>query len=156
METACKKQIFNGVCLRLWLQVDVLQAFMVGFVFAKMSQPKQRTQTLLFSRSVLCTIQKGTPTALSEFISYMYTVLNLLVFSLNIFLILKCYFELMVGARSTLNNPSLAHSNYSGQCHTYAMFSFLCIVLSSSKCENYLFVQERTTIKRFIVIKNCF
>ncbi|XP_015439224.1 PREDICTED: uncharacterized protein LOC107194167 isoform X2 [Dufourea novaeangliae] len=33
----------------------IIQAFMVGIVFAKMSRPKQRTQTLLFSRNaVIC------------------------------------------------------------------------------------------------------
>ena len=33
----------------------MIQAFMVGIVFAKMSRPKQRTQTLLFSRNaVIC------------------------------------------------------------------------------------------------------
>lgn len=33
----------------------ILQAFMVGIVFAKLSRPKKRTQTLLFSRNaVIC------------------------------------------------------------------------------------------------------
>lgn len=33
----------------------MIQAFMVGIVFAKLSRPKKRTQTLLFSRNaVIC------------------------------------------------------------------------------------------------------
>ncbi|XP_054258073.1 ATP-sensitive inward rectifier potassium channel 12-like [Macrosteles quadrilineatus] len=37
----------------------VIQAFMVGFVFAKMARPKQRTQTLLFSRYAVISQRDG-------------------------------------------------------------------------------------------------
>ncbi|PSN50742.1 hypothetical protein C0J52_01202 [Blattella germanica] len=37
----------------------MIQAFMVGIVFAKMSRPKQRAQTLLFSRSAVVCLRDG-------------------------------------------------------------------------------------------------
>ncbi|XP_046663313.1 ATP-sensitive inward rectifier potassium channel 12-like [Homalodisca vitripennis] len=37
----------------------MMQAFMVGFVFAKMARPKQRTQTLLFSRYATVSLRDG-------------------------------------------------------------------------------------------------
>ncbi|XP_063234505.1 G protein-activated inward rectifier potassium channel 3-like isoform X2 [Bacillus rossius redtenbacheri] len=49
----CPEAIFV-MCLQSITGV-MIQAFMVGIVFAKMSRPKQRTQTLLFSRvAVIC------------------------------------------------------------------------------------------------------
>ncbi|KAK7865562.1 hypothetical protein R5R35_010099 [Gryllus longicercus] len=49
----CPEAVFV-MCLQSITGV-MIQAFMVGIVFAKMSRPKQRTQTLLFSRSaVVC------------------------------------------------------------------------------------------------------
>ncbi|KAJ8892253.1 hypothetical protein PR048_004833 [Dryococelus australis] len=49
----CPEAIFI-MCLQSITGV-MIQAFMVGIVFAKMSRPKQRTQTLLFSRiAVIC------------------------------------------------------------------------------------------------------
>ncbi|XP_076292913.1 uncharacterized protein LOC143215057 isoform X4 [Lasioglossum baleicum] len=49
----CPEAIFV-MCLQSIAGV-MIQAFMVGIVFAKMSRPKQRTQTLLFSRNaVIC------------------------------------------------------------------------------------------------------
>ncbi|KAL0123022.1 hypothetical protein PUN28_007569 [Cardiocondyla obscurior] len=49
----CPEAIFI-MCLQSISGV-MIQAFMVGIVFAKMSRPKQRTQTLLFSRNaVIC------------------------------------------------------------------------------------------------------
>ncbi|XP_059473829.1 G protein-activated inward rectifier potassium channel 3 isoform X2 [Neocloeon triangulifer] len=49
----CPEAIFI-MCLQSITGV-MIQAFMVGIVFAKMSRPKKRTQTLLFSRSaVIC------------------------------------------------------------------------------------------------------
>nr|CAD7613455.1 unnamed protein product [Timema genevievae] len=49
----CPEAIFV-MCLQSITGV-MIQAFMVGIVFAKMSRPKQRTQTLLFSRvAVVC------------------------------------------------------------------------------------------------------
>jgi potassium inwardly-rectifying channel subfamily J len=42
------------MCLQSIVGV-MIQAFMVGIVFAKLSRPKKRTQTLLFSRNaVIC------------------------------------------------------------------------------------------------------
>ncbi|KAL0122752.1 hypothetical protein PUN28_007450 [Cardiocondyla obscurior] len=49
----CPEAIFI-LCLQSMTGV-ILQAFMVGIVFAKLSRPKKRTQTLLFSRNaVIC------------------------------------------------------------------------------------------------------
>ncbi|XP_018055990.1 PREDICTED: ATP-sensitive inward rectifier potassium channel 12-like isoform X9 [Atta colombica] len=49
----CPEAIFI-MCLQSIAGV-MIQAFMVGIVFAKMTRPKQRTQTLLFSRNaVIC------------------------------------------------------------------------------------------------------
>ncbi|CAL7934928.1 unnamed protein product [Xylocopa violacea] len=49
----CPEAIFV-MCIQSIAGV-MIQAFMVGIVFAKMSRPKQRTQTLLFSRNaVIC------------------------------------------------------------------------------------------------------
>ncbi|XP_043599428.1 uncharacterized protein LOC122575076 isoform X2 [Bombus pyrosoma] len=49
----CPEAIFV-MCIQSIVGV-MIQAFMVGIVFAKMSRPKQRTQTLLFSRNaVIC------------------------------------------------------------------------------------------------------
>lgn len=39
----------------------ILQAFMVGIVFAKLSRPKKRTQTLLFSRNAVICQRDGQP-----------------------------------------------------------------------------------------------
>lgn len=39
----------------------VIQAFMVGIVFAKLSRPKKRTQTLLFSRNAVICHRDGVP-----------------------------------------------------------------------------------------------
>jgi hypothetical protein len=49
----CPEAIFV-MCLQSIVGV-MIQAFMVGIVFAKLSRPKKRTQTLLFSRNaVIC------------------------------------------------------------------------------------------------------
>lgn len=49
----CPEAIFV-MCLQSIAGV-MIQAFMVGIVFAKLSRPKKRTQTLLFSRNaVIC------------------------------------------------------------------------------------------------------
>ncbi|EZA52802.1 ATP-sensitive inward rectifier potassium channel [Ooceraea biroi] len=49
----CPEAIFT-MCIQSMTGV-ILQAFMVGIVFAKLSRPKKRTQTLLFSRNaVIC------------------------------------------------------------------------------------------------------
>ncbi|XP_071563653.1 ATP-sensitive inward rectifier potassium channel 12 isoform X2 [Temnothorax nylanderi] len=49
----CPEAIFT-LCIQSMTGV-ILQAFMVGIVFAKLSRPKKRTQTLLFSRNaVIC------------------------------------------------------------------------------------------------------
>lgn len=49
----CPEAIFI-MCLQSIVGV-MIQAFMVGVVFAKLSRPKKRTQTLLFSRNaVIC------------------------------------------------------------------------------------------------------
>ena len=37
----------------------ILQAFMVGVVFAKLTRPKKRTNTLLFSRSAVVCLRDG-------------------------------------------------------------------------------------------------
>lgn len=39
----------------------MIQAFMVGVVFAKLSRPKKRTQTLLFSRHAVISHRDGMP-----------------------------------------------------------------------------------------------
>lgn len=39
----------------------MIQAFMVGVVFAKLSRPKKRTQTLLFSRNAVISHRDGVP-----------------------------------------------------------------------------------------------
>lgn len=64
------KSIFQTVFELLYISLNVLevndfqtlyvfQAFMVGFVFAKMARPKQRTQTLLFSRYSVISLRDG-------------------------------------------------------------------------------------------------
>lgn len=53
MTEECPEAIFV-MCIQSLAGV-MIQAFMVGIVFAKMTRPKQRTQTLLFSRNaVIC------------------------------------------------------------------------------------------------------
>ncbi|XP_011875775.1 PREDICTED: G protein-activated inward rectifier potassium channel 3-like isoform X4 [Vollenhovia emeryi] len=47
----CPEAIFT-LCIQSMTGV-ILQAFMVGIVFAKLSRPKKRTQTLLFSRNAI-------------------------------------------------------------------------------------------------------
>lgn len=44
---------------RLIFLLCTFQAFMVGIVFAKMARPKQRTQTLLFSRNAVIAMRDG-------------------------------------------------------------------------------------------------
>lgn len=39
----------------------MIQAFMVGVVFAKLSRPKKRTQTLMFSRNAVINHRDGVP-----------------------------------------------------------------------------------------------
>ncbi|XP_049854871.1 G protein-activated inward rectifier potassium channel 3-like isoform X1 [Schistocerca gregaria] len=53
----CPEAIFV-MCLQSICGV-MIQAFMVGIVFAKMSRPKQRTQTLLFSRNAVICLRDG-------------------------------------------------------------------------------------------------
>lgn len=53
----CPEAIFV-MCLQSITGVFI-QAFMVGIVFAKMARPKQRTQTLLFSRNAVIAMRDG-------------------------------------------------------------------------------------------------
>ncbi|XP_017785588.1 PREDICTED: G protein-activated inward rectifier potassium channel 3-like [Nicrophorus vespilloides] len=55
---ACPEAIFF-LCLQSITGV-MIQAFMVGIVFAKLSRPKKRTQTLLFSRHAVICQRDGT------------------------------------------------------------------------------------------------
>lgn len=55
----CPEAIFV-MCLQSMTGV-ILQAFMVGIVFAKLSRPKKRTQTLLFSRNAVICQRDGQP-----------------------------------------------------------------------------------------------
>ncbi|XP_017888097.1 inward rectifier potassium channel 2-like isoform X2 [Ceratina calcarata] len=48
------------ICIQSMTGV-ILQAFMVGIVFAKLSRPKKRTQTLLFSRNAVICQRDGQP-----------------------------------------------------------------------------------------------
>ncbi|XP_034830952.1 ATP-sensitive inward rectifier potassium channel 12 isoform X2 [Maniola hyperantus] len=53
----CPEAIFV-MCLQSIVGVFI-QAFMVGIVFAKMSRPKKRTQTLLYSRNAVICLREG-------------------------------------------------------------------------------------------------
>lgn len=53
----CPEAIFI-MCLQSLVGV-MIQAFMVGIVFAKLSRPKKRTQTLLFSRNAVINQRDG-------------------------------------------------------------------------------------------------
>ncbi|KAL3273235.1 hypothetical protein HHI36_014689 [Cryptolaemus montrouzieri] len=55
----CPEAIFV-MCLQSITGV-MIQAFMVGIVFAKLSRPKKRTQTLLFSRVAVVSHRDGVP-----------------------------------------------------------------------------------------------
>ncbi|KAG7210449.1 hypothetical protein KM043_011978 [Ampulex compressa] len=55
----CPEAIFI-LCIQSMTGV-ILQAFMVGIVFAKLSRPKKRTQTLLFSRNAVICQRDGQP-----------------------------------------------------------------------------------------------
>ncbi|XP_066587883.1 inward rectifier potassium channel irk-1-like isoform X2 [Prorops nasuta] len=55
----CAEAIFV-MCIQSMTGV-ILQAFMVGIVFAKLSRPKKRTQTLLFSRNAVICQRDGQP-----------------------------------------------------------------------------------------------
>ncbi|XP_014299125.1 ATP-sensitive inward rectifier potassium channel 12 [Microplitis demolitor] len=55
----CPEAIFI-MCIQSMTGV-ILQAFMVGIVFAKLSRPKKRTQTLLFSRNAVICQRDGQP-----------------------------------------------------------------------------------------------
>ncbi|XP_020300464.1 G protein-activated inward rectifier potassium channel 3-like isoform X2 [Pseudomyrmex gracilis] len=55
----CPEAIFT-MCIQSMTGV-ILQAFMVGIVFAKLSRPKKRTQTLLFSRNAIICQRDGQP-----------------------------------------------------------------------------------------------
>ncbi|KAK2576338.1 hypothetical protein KPH14_005697 [Odynerus spinipes] len=55
----CPEAIFV-MCIQSMTGV-ILQAFMVGIVFAKLSRPKKRTQTLLFSRNAVICQRDGQP-----------------------------------------------------------------------------------------------
>ncbi|XP_014205713.1 G protein-activated inward rectifier potassium channel 3-like isoform X2 [Copidosoma floridanum] len=55
----CPEAIFI-MCIQSMTGV-ILQAFMVGIVFAKLSRPKKRTQTLLFSRNAVICLRDGQP-----------------------------------------------------------------------------------------------
>ncbi|XP_011298552.1 G protein-activated inward rectifier potassium channel 3 isoform X2 [Fopius arisanus] len=57
--TECPQAIFV-MCIQSMTGV-ILQAFMVGIVFAKLSRPKKRTQTLLFSRNAVICQRDGQP-----------------------------------------------------------------------------------------------
>ncbi|XP_076235323.1 uncharacterized protein LOC143179825 isoform X2 [Calliopsis andreniformis] len=55
----CPEAVFV-ICIQSMTGV-ILQAFMVGIVFAKLSRPKKRTQTLLFSRNAVICQRDGQP-----------------------------------------------------------------------------------------------
>ncbi|XP_055319917.1 G protein-activated inward rectifier potassium channel 3 isoform X1 [Sitodiplosis mosellana] len=55
----CPEAIFT-MCIQCILGV-LIQAFMVGIVFAKLSRPKKRAQTLLFSRNAVICHRDGIP-----------------------------------------------------------------------------------------------
>lgn len=55
----CPEAIFM-MCLQSIMGVFI-QAFMVGIVFAKLSRPKKRAQTLLFSRNAVICHRDGIP-----------------------------------------------------------------------------------------------
>ncbi|KAG5878769.1 hypothetical protein JTB14_020389 [Gonioctena quinquepunctata] len=55
----CPEAIFV-MCIQSIVGV-MIQAFMVGVVFAKLSRPKKRTQTLLFSRNAVINHRDGVP-----------------------------------------------------------------------------------------------
>lgn len=55
----CPEAIFT-MCLQCIMGVFI-QAFMVGIVFAKLSRPKKRAQTLLFSRNAVICHRDGVP-----------------------------------------------------------------------------------------------
>lgn len=55
----CPEAIFI-MCLQSIMGVFI-QAFMVGIVFAKLSRPKKRAQTLLFSRNAVICHRDGLP-----------------------------------------------------------------------------------------------
>ncbi|XP_032595677.1 inward rectifier potassium channel 2 isoform X1 [Drosophila grimshawi] len=55
----CPEAIFT-MCIQCITGVFI-QAFMVGIVFAKLSRPKKRAQTLLFSRNAVICHRDGTP-----------------------------------------------------------------------------------------------
>ncbi|XP_066140066.1 G protein-activated inward rectifier potassium channel 3-like isoform X2 [Euwallacea fornicatus] len=55
----CPEAIFI-LCIQAIVGV-MIQAFMVGVVFAKLSRPKKRTQTLLFSRNAVISHRDGVP-----------------------------------------------------------------------------------------------
>ncbi|XP_050302286.1 G protein-activated inward rectifier potassium channel 3-like isoform X2 [Anthonomus grandis grandis] len=55
----CPEAIFI-LCIQAIAGV-MIQAFMVGIVFAKLSRPKKRTQTLLFSRNAVISHRDGVP-----------------------------------------------------------------------------------------------
>uniref|UniRef100_A0A1A9X1Q8 Uncharacterized protein n=1 Tax=Glossina brevipalpis TaxID=37001 RepID=A0A1A9X1Q8_9MUSC len=55
----CPEAIFT-ICLQCIMGVFI-QAFMVGIVFAKLSRPKKRAQTLLFSRNAVICHRDGVP-----------------------------------------------------------------------------------------------
>ncbi|KAF3422702.1 LOW QUALITY PROTEIN: hypothetical protein E2986_14150 [Frieseomelitta varia] len=55
----CPEAVFV-MCIQSMTGV-ILQAFMVGIVFAKLSRPKKRTQTLLFSRNAVICQRDGQP-----------------------------------------------------------------------------------------------
>ncbi|XP_029157151.1 G protein-activated inward rectifier potassium channel 3-like isoform X2 [Nylanderia fulva] len=59
MTDECPEAIFI-LCIQSMTGV-ILQAFMVGIVFAKLSRPKKRTQTLLFSRNAVICQRDGQP-----------------------------------------------------------------------------------------------
>lgn len=59
MTEECPEAIFT-LCIQSMTGV-ILQAFMVGIVFAKLSRPKKRTQTLLFSRNAVICQRDGQP-----------------------------------------------------------------------------------------------
>jgi potassium inwardly-rectifying channel subfamily J, other len=57
--TECPEALFL-LCLQSITGVFI-QAFMVGIVFAKLSRPKKRAQTLLFSRNAVICHRDGVP-----------------------------------------------------------------------------------------------
>ncbi|XP_055376730.1 G protein-activated inward rectifier potassium channel 3-like, partial [Condylostylus longicornis] len=59
MNEKCLEAIFV-MCLQCITGV-IIQAFMVGIVFAKLSRPKKRAQTLLFSRNAVICHRDGVP-----------------------------------------------------------------------------------------------